>query len=208
MAAVNSKRSVMTLYTSPSDTDCHRVRMVLAQKGIAFEVVEVDPANPPEDLLDINPYNTLPTLVDRDLVLYNADIIVEYLDERFPHPPLLPVDPVSRAKSRLVLYRLQNDWYSLLPDLESGDEARVAPARKILSESLVASSDVFSAQKFFLNEDFSIMDCTVAPVLWRLPKFGIELPAAAKPVQAYMDRVFALESFQQSLTETEREIRE
>ena len=184
------------------------VRMVLAEKGITVEIVNIDPDNLPEDLIDLNPYQSVPTLIDRELVLYDPQVITEYLDERFPHPPLMPVDPVSRARSRLALYRIQKDWYSLLADLESGTEKNAAKARKTLRDSLSASAEVFGAKPFFLSDEFSLVDATIAPILWRLKRYKIDLPAQAKPVLDYAERMFERESFQASLTEAEREMDE
>lgn len=208
MGVVANKRSVMMLYADPVCPYSHRARIVLAEKGINVEVQFVDAAHLPEDVIDLNPYQTLPTLVDRDLVLYDARVIMEYLDERFPHPPLMPVDPVSRAKSRLVMYRIERDWFSLLPDLESSGEKKSAKARQMLRESLTASAEVFSAMPFFLNDEFTLVDASLAPLLWRLPKFGVELPATAKPVLQYAERIFNRSSFQDSLSEAEREMRD
>ena len=208
MGVVANKRSVMMLYSDSLCPYSHRARIVLAEKGINVEVQYVDSANLPEDLIDLNPYQTLPTLVDRDLVLYDARVIMEYLDERFPHPPLMPVDPVSRAKSRLVMYRIERDWFSLLPDLESSGEKKSAKARQMLSESLTASAEVFAAMPFFLSEEFTLVDACLVPLLWRLPKYGVELPTAAKPVLQYAERIFSRSSFQDSLSEAERELRE
>jgi RNA polymerase-associated protein len=206
MSAVANRRSVMTCFSSPTDPQCHRSRIVLAEKDITVEIYDVDMDNLPEDLLELNPYATVPTMVDRDLVLYDARVLIEYLDERFPHPPLMPVDPVSRAKSRLGLFRIESDWYSLLPDLESGVEKKQAQARKALTESLVNSAEVFAAMPYFLSEEFSLLDCSIAPILWRLPYYGIELPPNAKPVAEYMKRVFSRPSFQKSLSEQERDM--
>lgn len=207
MALVANRRSVMTLFSAPGDAQSHRTRIVLSEKDITVDVIDVDPANKPEDLIDLNPYNSLPTLVDRDLVLYDPRVIMEYLDERFPHPPLMPVDPVSRARSRLALYRIEQDWYSLLPDLESGTEKQVQKARKILKEGLLASAEIFAAKPFFLSDEFTLVDATIVPILWRLPAFGIELPSQGKPLMQYADRMFARPSFKKSLSEAEREMR-
>ena len=206
MSAVANRRSVMTCFSSPVDPQCHRSRIVLAEKDITVEIYDVDMDDLPEDLLDLNPYATVPTMVDRDLVLYDARVLIEYLDERFPHPPLMPVDPVSRAKSRLGLFRIESDWYSLLPDIEHGTEKKKAQARKALTESLINSIDVFAAMPYFLSDDFSLLDCSIAPILWRLPYYEIELPATARPIKDYMKRVFSRPSFQQSLSEQERDM--
>jgi RNA polymerase-associated protein len=208
MALVANRRSVMNLFSSASCPQSHRVRVVLAEKGITVEIVDVDANHKPEDLLDLNPYNTVPTLVDRELVLYDPRAIMEYLDERFPHPPLMPVDPVSRARTRLALYRIEQDWYELVPQLESRGEKTAAKARKILRDSLTSSAEVFAARDFFLSDEFSLVDASIAPILWRLKHYGIELPRQAKPVMDYAERIFERETFQASLTEVEREMQE
>jgi RNA polymerase-associated protein len=182
--------------------------MVLAEKGITVEIVDVDGGSKPEDLIDLNPYNTVPTLVDRELVLYDPRAIMEYLDERFPHPPLMPVDPVSRARTRLALYRIEKDWYELVPALESRGEKTAGKARKLLRDSLTAGGEVFGAKPFFLSDEYSLVDATIVPILWRLKRYKIELPRQAKPVLQYAERMFSRESFQASLTEAEREMME
>ena len=201
-----SQRTSIGLYSDPASADSHRVRLVLAEKGIAVEIVEVPPEGPqPEDLAQLNPYAETPTLVDRDLALYDPRVVCEYLDERFPHPPLMPVDPVSRAKAKLVISRIERDWYRLLAHLERPD-ARGKPAiRRELAEGLAASADVFDAGvPFFLSEEITMMDCTLAPLLWRLRHYGVELPDAAAPVQAYAERLFERAPFQASLTAAEQ----
>ena len=197
----------MNLYSTATSIYCHRTRIVLAEKDIAHEAIIVDPKKLPEDLIDLNPYSSLPTLVDRDLVLYNSRVIMEYLEERFPHPPLMPVGPVARAQTRLALFRVENDWYPLVDIIETKGEKAAATARKELMESIAASADVFSALPYFLSEEFTLVDASIAPVLWRVPHYGIELPKAAKSVLTYADRVFEREGFQLSLTEGERELR-
>ena len=206
MSVVANRSSVMSCFSSPIDPECHRARIVLAEKDIAVEIHDVDVDNLPEDLIDLNPYATVPTMVDRDLVLYNSRVLIEYLDERFPHPPLMPVDPVSRAKFRLALFRIESDWFSLLGDIEYGTEKKKAQAKKALTESLINSAEVFSAMPYFLSNEFSLLDCSIAPILWRLPYYDIELPTTAKPLTAYMKRVFARTSFQASLSEQERDM--
>ena len=197
----------MNLYTTATSIDCHRTRIVLAEKDIAHELNQVDEKNLPEDLIDLNPYSSLPTLVDRDLVLYNARVIMEYLEERFPHPPLMPVGPVARGQTRLALFRIENDWYPLVDIIETKGEKAVAKARKELTESIASTADVFSAMPYFLSEEFSLADASIAPVLWRMPHYEIELPKAAKPILDYAEKIFSRESFQVSLTEKEREYR-
>lgn len=202
-----NRRSVMNLFTSPSCPYSHLARIVLAEKDITFESIDVDLDAPPEDLSELNPYNTVPTLIDRDLVLYDSRVIVEYLDERFPHPPLMPVDPVSRAKTRLALHRVEKDWYPLMHDILHKGEKTVAKSRKILRESIVSANELFRVLPFFLSEEYSLVDATLAPLLWRLPALGIELPPEAKAVTAYAERIFSRDAFQLSLTEAEREMR-
>ena len=207
MAVVPNRRSVMTLFSEATCPYSHQARIVLAEKGITVEIVNIDLDNKPEDLIDLNPYQTVPTLVDRELVLYESKVIMEYLDERFPHPPLMPVDPVSRARTRLAMYRIDKDWYSLLGDIEHKGEKAAAKARKMLRDSIASSAEVFAAMPYFLSEEFSLLDCYVAPLLWRLPHYRIDLPKQARAVFDYAERIFARESFQQSLTEAEREMR-
>lgn len=206
MAVAASRRAVMTLFSDPLCPYCHRVRMVLAEKGIAVDVVDVDAQNLPDELMDFNPYGTVPTLVDRDLRLFDSRIIMEYLDERFPHPPLLPVDPVSRANSRLFMYRIERDWYRSMDRIFQGSSSDAAQARKELRESLIATAPVFGAHPFFMSDEFSLVDCCVAPLLWRLPALGIEIPEQTKSLRGYMTRIFAWEAFRASLTEAEREL--
>ncbi len=204
------KRAIMTLYSGDLDIYSHQVRIVLAEKGVNVDIVNVDSNHPCEDLLELNPYNTLPTLVDRELVLYQARVVMEYLDERFPHPPLLPVYPVARAKSRLMIYRIDRDWYSLYKAILEGNPKSVKTARTELRDGLISLSPVFADAPYFLSEEFTLVDCCIAPLLWRLPSLGIELPntASAKHVNEYMKRLFKRESFQASLTEAESELRE
>jgi RNA polymerase-associated protein len=197
----------MTLFTLPDCINCHRVRIVLADKDISVDIIEIDPEDMPSDLAQLNPYNTAPTLIDRDLVLYDARVIMEYLDERFPHPPLMPVDPVNRAHSRLALFRVERDWYTLAKELENGDAKCMDRARKELRESVISAAEVFEVKTYFLSDDFTLVDCTIAPILWRLPRYRIDLPPSAKPVMDYMDRVFSREMFQNALSDTEKAIR-
>lgn len=208
MAVAANKRSVMTLYSDASDMYSHQVRIVLAEKGVTYDIELVDPNNLPEDLLELNPYNTVPTLVDRELALYNANIIMEYLDERFPHPPLMPVYPVARGNSRLMMYRIERNWYTLVEKIEKGNAEEADRARRQLREELLALAPVFAEYAFFMSEEFSLVDCYLAPLLWRLPVMGIDLSGpGSKEVKTYMTRVFDRDSFLASLTETEREMR-
>ena len=186
---VVAKHSSMIFYSNGDDHYSQRVRLVLAEKGVAVDIVDVDPRNMPEDLVDLNPYHSLPTLVDRDLVLYESQVIMEYLDERFPHPPLLPVYPVARAQSRLYIYRIQRDWCGAVDMIVAGKskENVIEKARKELRESLVSIAPVFADKPYFMSEEFTLVDCCVAPILWRLPQLGIELPPKhGKPILDYI----------------------
>lgn len=209
MASIANRRSVMTLFSSATSPYSHRTRIVLAEKNITHEVHNVDDGEKHEDLMDLNPYNTVPTLVDRDLVLYDSRIIMEYLDERFPHPPLMPVDPVSRAKSKLFMYRIDRDMYTIVDQFEAGADSRTATKlRKQLRDALTLISPIFEQKPYFMSEEFTLVDCCFAPLLWRLPKYGVELPSSAKALNAYAERLFERESFEVSLTEPEREMRD
>jgi len=208
MAVAANKRSVMTLFSHADDMYSHQTRIVLAEKGVGVDINLVDLANLPEDLLDLNPYGTVPTLIDRELALYEAKIIVEYLDERFPHPPLMPVYPVSRGRSRLMMHRIEQDWYSLAKVILSGTAAEAGKARQELKESLISIAPILNEAPYFMSEEYSLVDCYLAPLLWRLPVFGIEFDGqGAKELRTYMIRLFERESFQASLTEAERELR-
>ena len=208
MAMLANRRSVMTLYSDAVDPASHAVRFVLAEKAINVEIHTVAADERPEDLNDLNPYNTILTLVDRELVLYEAQIIMEYLDERFPHPPLMPVDPVARASNRLYRYRIRRDIFSLVTTIETGDSASVDAARKSLRDHLTAVAPVFAQKLHFMADDYSLADCYLAPLLWRLPYYRINLPRQAKPLLQYAERLFEREAFEASLSDAEREMGE
>ncbi len=206
---VVTKRSSMTLFSDGSDHYSHRVRIVLSEKGVTADIIDVDPKNKPQELADLNPYDSLPTLVDRDLALYESKVIMEYLDERFPHPPLLPVYPVARAQSRLWMYRLERDWAPLVDTiLNSKNKETVTKARKSLRDSFLAIGPIFTEMPFFMSEEFTIVDCCLAPILWRLPMLGIDLGKGrqAQPLVTYQERLFEREGFRKSLTEIERDM--
>lgn len=207
---VVAKRSSMTFYSDPASQYSHRVRIVLAEKGVSVDIKDVDPEDIPEEVLDINPYNTLPVLHDRDLVLYEHYVMMEYLDERFPHPPLLPVYPVARASSRQYIAQIQREWCGKVDAIVAAkSKDSVTKARKELRENLITMEPVFQQYDYFMSEEFTLVDCCVAPILWRLPALGIELPEKqCKSMLQYMDRLFARESFQVSLSEIEQEMRD
>ncbi|MBS0591107.1 MAG: glutathione S-transferase N-terminal domain-containing protein [Proteobacteria bacterium] len=196
-------RTVLTLYSARDDVQCHRVRLVLAAKGVTHDFVGVNPAAPPEDLVDLNPYHSVPTLVDRDLVLYETGVVCEYLDERYPHPPLMPIDPLSRARLRLAMVRMERDWYPFVEQIRAGGRPAEA-ARKRLRETLLASLPLFKAAKFFLNPEMSLADCALAPLIWRLPSLGVDLPREARVIHEYGDRIFRNPGFTRSLTDEEK----
>ncbi len=206
MSSLNRKSSI-TLYSRGVCAFSHRVRLALAEKNIAAEIIDVGDDHLPEDLLDLNPYNTLPTMVERDLVLYSSNIIMEYVEERYPHPPLMPVDPMARARTRTYLYRMDHDWYSLLGDLQGDDAGKADSARRTIRDGLTLLAPVFAQKSFFMSSEISLVDCSLAALLWRLPVFGIELPAQAKSLLQYADRMFAREGFRASLSFAERSMR-
>ena len=197
----------MTLYSGTVCPYSHRTRIVVFEKDIECQIVFVDEKKKPRELADLNPYNDVPTMSDRDLVLYGSHIINEYLDERLPHPPLMPVDPVTRAKARLLLMRFDRDWYDILGDITTDDKKQTVRARNTIRDGLTVISPLFKQQQFILGEEFSLVDCSLAPLLWRLPALGVELPKQARPILDYAERLFERKSFQQSLTEQEKELR-
>ena len=197
----------MTLFSAPDDPWSHRTRIVIAEKAIEIEIVDVAPGKYPEDLLDLNPYHTTPTLIDRDLVLYDSRVIMEYLDERFPHPPLMPVDPVSRARSRLALYQIEHDWYGLARKIDAPGTRDAAALRKELRDNVLSSADLFKLKPYFLSDEFSMVDATIAPILWRLAAWEIDLPPQAQVVTRYMNLIFSRPTFRHSMSRVEQQMR-
>lgn len=207
MTTLANKRSMMIFYSDPGDMYSHQVRIVLEEKCVVYETIQIEDGRKPKELAELSPYNSAPVLVDRDLVLYHPQIIMEYLDERFPHPPLLPVYPVTRAKFRLMIYRIERDWFSLLKTIEGGAKAQSKKARKLLTESILSMSPAFSGKPYFFSEEFSLVDCCLAPFFWRLSTYGIELPKQARAIMEYQKRVFSKPAFKSSLTLQEKELR-
>ncbi|MDP3561926.1 MAG: glutathione S-transferase N-terminal domain-containing protein [Legionellaceae bacterium] len=203
--AIITKRTIMSLYSQSDDVYSHQVRIVLAEKGVNVEIMPANATAPSAELIALNPYGTLPTLIDRELVLYKASIIMEYLDERFPHPPLLPVYPVARAETRKMIYRIEQDWYSLMQRIIEGTDVDIS--QQLLLESLINIEPVFADKPYFLSDEFSLLDCVLAPLLWRLPGLGITIPEDALGLHAYMERLFRRDSFEASLTDAERQLR-
>jgi len=208
MINVANRKSIMTLFADPMCHYSHRARFVLCEKSASAEVEFIDGKEFPEDLQDLNPYGTLPILIDRDLSLFNSRIIMEYLDERFPHPPLYPIDPVSRARSRLLIHRIDQDWYTLLDDIINAGEKKAAKAKKLLRENLIAAVPLFEANKHFLSDDFTLVDGVLAPLLWRLPFYGIELPKEANVILEYVERVTSRDTFLESMSKEELDMME
>lgn len=208
MTSVANRRSMMELYSGNTCIRSHQVRFVLAEKGILTEINNVDGSVVPEDLMALNPYVSLPTLIDRELILYDSRVIVEYLDERYPHPPLMPVSPVERAKLRLGLATIERDFIEPAVALDLVLGTRVENAhRKKLKSLLTSSADLFGIKPFFLSDVFTIVDCVIAPILWRLDLFGIELSGNQKSINSYRERVFSRVAFKESMTEDEEEMR-
>jgi len=205
MASMANRRSIMVLYSDQATPISHAVRIVLAEKDINVEINFVNEERP-EELNELNPYNTVLTLIDRDLVLYEAQIIMEYLDERFPHPPLMPVDPVARATNRQFRYRVMRDLYALIDDMESGNTANAAGARKSMRDNLTALNPVFDQKPYFMSDEYSLIDCCMAPLLWRLNSWGIKLPASTKSLARYGERLFSRSAFRESLSAHESEL--
>ena len=198
---------MMGLFSGNTCIRSHQVRFVLREKGITTDIQNVDGKKIPEDLIALNPYASIPTLTDRELVIYDSGVIIEYLDERYPHPPLMPVSPVDRAKIRLALVSLESDIVSTAIELDGALGTKNENSlRKKLKSMLNSSLDLFSANNYFLNDELTVIDCVLAPILWRLGYFGISLGSEHKAIKNYMERVFLLETFQNSLSEDEEEM--
>jgi RNA polymerase-associated protein len=198
---------MMTLYSGTTCPFSQRCRIVLFEKGMDFQIMDVDLFNKPEDLAVMNPYNRVPVLVERDLILYESNIINEYIDERFPHPQLMPADPVMRARARLFLFRFENEMFCHIDALEKGNQRTADAARNIIRDSLTTISPVFMRQKYMLGEEFSMLDVAIAPLLWRLNSYAIELPKTAAPLMKYAERLFSRPGFIDALTPAEKVMR-
>jgi RNA polymerase-associated protein len=198
---------MMTLYSGTTCPFSHRCRIVLFEKGMDFTIIDVDQNNPPEDLSVMNPYNETPVLVERDLILHESNIINEYIDERFPHPQLMPADPVMRARARLFLFRFEQELFSQIDDIEHGLKAAADKARIVARDALTQLTPIFTKHKYMLGEEFSMLDVAVAPLLWRLDHYGIVLPKQAAPVLKYAERLFSRPAFIDALTPSEKVMR-
>lgn len=197
---------MMTLYSGTTCPFSHRCRIVLFEKGMDFQIVDVDIHNKPEDLAVMNPYNQVPVLVERDLILHESNIINEYIDERFPHPQLMPADPIMRARARLFLNGFERELFVHVEALEDGSKG-IDKARAAIRDGLSKLAPIFTKQKYMLGEEFSMLDVAVAPLLWRLEHYGIELPKTAAPVLKYAERLFSRQAFIDSLTASEKAMR-
>ncbi|MDR1661592.1 MAG: glutathione S-transferase N-terminal domain-containing protein [Azoarcus sp.] len=197
---------MMNLYSGTTDPFSHRCRIVLYEKGMDFEVIDVDLYNKPEDIAVINPYNRVPVLVDRDLVLYESNIINEYIDERFPHPQLMPPDPIMRARARQLLHTFEHELFEHIPLLEANQKG-VEKTRAHVRDHLIQLTPIFIKQKFMLGDEFSMLDVAIAPLLWRLEHYDIELPKAASALMKYAERIFSRQGFIDALTPSEKVMR-
>ncbi len=198
---------MMTLYSGTTCLFSHRCRIVLYEKGMDFQIVDVDLYNMPEDLAVMNPYNRVPVLVERDLILYEANIINEYIDDRFPHPQLIPADPVMRARARLFLFRFELELFSQIDAIEQGSQKTADKARAVIRDNLMQIAPVFAKQRYMLGEEFSMLDVAIAPLLWRLDYYGIQLGKQASPLMKYAERLFSRPAFIEALTAPERVMR-
>jgi len=197
----------MILYSGTSCPFSHRCRIVLHEKGMDFEIRDVDMHDKPSEIAVMNPYGRVPVLVERDLVLYESNIINEYIDERFPHPQLMPADPVMRARARLFLFNFEQDLFSHVADIEQGSPKAAEKARTLIRDNLTTIAPIFAKQKYMLGEDYSMLDVAIAPLLWRLDHYGIKLPKQASPLLKYAERIFSRPAFIAALTPVEKAMR-
>ncbi|AHN28867.1 MULTISPECIES: glutathione S-transferase N-terminal domain-containing protein [Snodgrassella] len=200
---------MMTLYAGITCPFSQRCSFVLYEKGMDFEIKDVDVFNKPEDLAVMNPYNQVPVLVERDLILYESNIINEYIDERFPHPQLMPADPIMRGRGRLVLYRLEKELFSHVLVLENPESSNkeMNKAREAITQGLTMLAPAFTKNKYIIGDDFSMIDVALAPLLWRLDHYDIKLPKSAAPLLKYAERIFQREAFIDALTPAEKAMR-
>ena len=198
---------MMILYSGTSCPFSHRCRIVLHEKGMDFEIKDVDLREKPEEIAMMNPYNQVPILVERDLTLYESNIINEYIDERFPHPQLMPADPVMRARTRLFLFNIERDLFAHINDIANGTGKTAEKARAIVRDNLAQIAPIFTKQKYMLGEEYSMLDVAIAPLLWRLDHYGITLPKQASPLLKYAERLFSRPAFIEALTPVEKAMR-
>ena len=209
MTLLANRRSAILLFSLPNCLESHRTRIVIKEKEISAEIHEIDLNAIPEEVKILSPYDEYPSLVDRELVLQNSRVIIEYLDERFPHPPLLPVYPVARAESRLYMYRIERDWSRLVNLIlsEKNNEDCTSQARRQLRKDLIRVAPIFDEKPYFMSDDFTMVDCCLAPILWRLPLLGIDIKYEdSRSLYRYMNSLFSRSSFKESLSEAEQEM--
>ena len=198
---------MMILYSGTACPFSQRCRIVLFEKGMDFEIKDIDLLDKPEEIAAMNPYGRVPVLVERDLTLYESNIINEYIDERFPHPQLMPPDPVMRARARLFLFNMEHDLFSYIPDLEKGAPKAAEKARTVVRDNLTQIAPIFTKQKYMLGDDYSMLDVAIAPLLWRLEHYGIQLPKQGMPVLKYAERLFARPAYIEAMTPVEKAMR-
>jgi RNA polymerase-associated protein len=198
---------MMKLYSNSTDPFSHRCRIVLFAKGMDFEVIDVDLTNQSEDLSILSPYSNAPVLVERDLVLTDANIINEYIDERFPHPQLMPPDPVMRARARLFLKDFESELFIHMHDMDSSDQSKKIAARKIITETLIKLTPILSKQPYLLHDEYSMLDVAIAPLLWRLDHYEIKLPNQSSSILKYADKLFKRPLFEEAMSPTEKAMR-
>tara|TARA_B110001469_G_scaffold16657_1_gene16871 strand:- start:178 stop:777 length:600 start_codon:yes stop_codon:yes gene_type:complete len=198
---------MMKLYSNSTDPFSHRCRIVLFEKGMDFEVIDVDLSNKPEDLSILSPYSDSPVLVERDLVLTDANIINEYIDERFPHPQLMPADPVMRARARLFLKDFESQLFIHMKALESNEKSKKDAAKKIVTETLIQLTPIITKQEYLLHEEYSMLDVAMAPLLWRIDHYEIKLPNSCSPLLKYADKIFKRPLFDEAMSPAEKSMR-
>jgi RNA polymerase-associated protein len=199
---------MMKLYSNTTDPFSHRCRIVLFEKGMDFEVIDVDLADKSEDLSILSPYSDSPVLEERDLVLTDPNIINEYIDERFPHPQLMPADPVMRARARLFLKDMENELFIHMKDLESKETKKRESAKKIVTNTLIMLSPILDKQLFLLHDEYSMLDVAMAPLLWRLDHYGIKLGNQSKALLKYADKIFTRPLFEEAMSPAEKAMRQ
>ncbi len=203
-----AKKSAMSLHTDVNSISSHSLRILLRDKDVECDMRYVNSNERREALYELNPYGETPVLIDREMVLYEFYPVVEYLDERFPHPPLLPADPIGRGKARLVISRMNRDWMIDVDKAIAADEPLSDELKQSIIDGLTALSPLFNHQLYFTGDDYTLVDVMIAPLLWRLKSLGIQLPEKAKPILDYADRLFAREQFEMSLSQQEMELNE
>lgn len=196
---------MMTLFSDPSDFNSHRVRVVAKEKDIVIDIKEVDPNHIPEDVLLASPYGTLPALVERDVKLYDPLVIIEFLDERYPYPPLMPVDPAYRAQARQTLNYIRREWEPSIYTIVQGEKG-IDKARKHLRDEFIKLTPVFQHKPYFMSDEYTVLDITLSVIFWRINQLGIDLPKSHKGLYEYAKRMYERESFRDSLTDLELEM--